>query len=191
DEGVVARAVFRLADVLDLGLHLRIDVLNERTAGGDVHHLHTETDAEGWDAALARHSGEREIALLAPHVHRLDGRMLLFAVDRGIAVVAAGEKDAVERLDQLARVLGLRRHRRAGGARRAGTASRVRAARPAGGQRHAVAPRDQRQRRDQPAHPRRLARAAADAARSRRRGARSRGTDRLETIPLARLTTRI
>src|SRR5947209_8583071 len=60
DQYIVTMAIARLAGVLDVGPQLGIDVLNERAAGGNIHHLHAETDAEGRDASLACDTGEGE-----------------------------------------------------------------------------------------------------------------------------------
>src|SRR5207253_1407996 len=75
DHHVVAHPVFRLAGVLDLGLELRGDVLDERPARGDVHDLHAQTDAEGREAKLAGRFGEGEVVLLPPDVHGRAARM--------------------------------------------------------------------------------------------------------------------
>src|SRR5436305_12297822 len=80
DGDVVAMPVRRLAGVVDVAL----DVLDERAAGGDVHDLHAEADAERGDAALAGGAGERELVLLPARIHRLDIRMRCFAINRGI-----------------------------------------------------------------------------------------------------------
>jgi hypothetical protein len=114
DVDIVAMAVARLAGMIDV----RIDVLNERSAGGDVHDLHAEADAERRDAALARQFGEAEVVLLPTRIHRLAARMLFLAVLGRIAVVSTGEENAVERFGEISSVLRLRRneHRHRAGA---------------------------------------------------------------------------
>ena len=101
------RAILGDAGVPDLGVVLRLDVLDERAARGDVHHLQAEADSEGGDVVAARGGGEGEVVLLAARVHPLAARVALFAVDGGIAVEAAGEQDAVETAQQFLGVLGL------------------------------------------------------------------------------------
>jgi len=108
DDHIVMPAILGLARVANLGLVLCVDVLDERTARGDVHDLHAEADAEHRDLMFACGFGERKVVCLAARVHRLDLGMALLAVNRGIAVIAAGEEEPVELAHELLGILGLR-----------------------------------------------------------------------------------
>src|SRR6266498_730994 len=88
DEDVVTMAVARLAGVLDIAAHLGVDVLDQSAAGGNIHHLHAETNAESRDAAFAGDASEREVVVLPARIHRLDARVPLLAVDARIAILA-------------------------------------------------------------------------------------------------------
>src|SRR5438270_3762446 len=46
NEHVMTMPIARLAGVIDIRLDLGRDVLNQRSTGGNIHHLHAETDAE-------------------------------------------------------------------------------------------------------------------------------------------------
>src|SRR5438093_11293899 len=96
EQDVVAMAIARLTGMIDIGAQLRIDVLDERASGGDIHHLDAEADAESGNAALAGDASQRQIVALTARVHRFDARMPLLAVYGGIAIVAAGEKNPVQ-----------------------------------------------------------------------------------------------
>src|SRR5947208_424515 len=110
DEDIVTMAIARFTGVLDVGAKLGIDVLNEGAAGGHVHHLDAETDAEGGNAALASDPGKGQIIALPPGIHRLDTRMRLFTVDRRIAIVPSREQDAIQPLGDGLGIFRLRRN---------------------------------------------------------------------------------
>ncbi len=95
--------------MLDVSLNLRVDVLYERAARGDIHHLESQANAERRDATLAGHPGKAEVVVLAAGVHRVNARMLLFAIDRGIAVIPTSEQDSIELINDFSGVLRLRR----------------------------------------------------------------------------------
>ena len=95
--GVVERAeraaVVLVAEVVG-------QVLVERAAARDVHHLHAAADAEERHVALHRPARERELERVALR-HRPGGRLVrLGAVARRVHVGAAGEQQAVDQVEQ-------------------------------------------------------------------------------------------
>ena len=138
------------------------DVLHERAAALDVHELEAAADAEHGQLAPARLAQQRELEGVAdlPLGRRLVRALLeLGAVERRIEVGAAGEHEAVDAVEHLARILGAVGRRR-------------QQDRHAAGQAHAldVALRDDR-RLELPVRPARVraVRADADARAAHRR----------------------
>ena len=71
-------------------------ILDQRAALRDVHHLHAAADSEERDVALDRPPRERdlEVVALGDGVHRL--RRALLAVEARVDIGAAGEQQAVD-----------------------------------------------------------------------------------------------
>src|SRR5258708_18144962 len=95
--------VARLAGMIDLRVHGRGDVLDQRPAGRHVHHLHAEADAERGDATLARQPGQADVVLLPPRIHRLAARMLFLAVRGTVEVIAPAVEEAVAPVEAVLR----------------------------------------------------------------------------------------
>ena len=107
---IVARAVRRVAFMLERIRKLRANVLDQGSARDHCHQLNSEADAESRNQSFVSQTGERKISILPSAVHGLDGSVRRFAVAGGIAIEAAGEKDPIEVLCEFASVLGLRRN---------------------------------------------------------------------------------
>ena len=92
------------APVLVMAEALR-EVLLERPAAGHVYELHSAAYPEHGQVALDRRARERDLEDIA--LGRRHGGLLarLLAVGRGIDVGAAGEQQAVDQLEHLARVI--------------------------------------------------------------------------------------
>src|SRR2546428_2314725 len=108
DEDVVTMTICGLAGMVDVGAQLGTDVLNQRAACSNIHHLHAETDAERRHSTFARDARESELVVLPARIHRLDAGVALFAVNARITIIAAGEQDSVEAVNDRLRVLRLR-----------------------------------------------------------------------------------
>src|SRR6266568_8539624 len=90
DEDVVTMTIGRFAGMLDVGVQLGTDVLNQRAARSDIHHLYAETDAERRHSAFASDASECELIVLPARIHRLHAGVALFAVNARITIIAAG-----------------------------------------------------------------------------------------------------
>jgi hypothetical protein len=88
-------------------------VLDDVAAPGDVQHLEAATDREHGQIPLERRLQERELALVALGVRADSRRMGVGAVLLRLQVVAAGEDQPVERVEQLldAVIAGRHEHR--------------------------------------------------------------------------------
>ncbi len=76
-------------------------VLDEVAAARDVQHLEAAADREHRQVARERRLEQRELAAVALGVRARRLRMRLGAVLVGLEVVAAGEDEAVERVEHL------------------------------------------------------------------------------------------
>src|SRR5438132_9987533 len=108
-EDVVTMTIGRFARMLDVRAQLGIDVLNQRAARGDIHHLHTQTDAQRRHSTFARDTRESELVVLPARIHRLDAGVALFAVNARITIVATREQNPVEAVNDRLSILRLRR----------------------------------------------------------------------------------
>ena len=102
-ERAVDLAVLLVPD--DLG-----QVLDEVAAARDVQHLEAAADREHRHVARERGLEQRELAAVALGVRSVRLRMRLGAVLLRIEVVAAGEEQAVERVERLLDAVLARRH---------------------------------------------------------------------------------
>src|SRR5687768_3982685 len=110
NRNIVTEAVLGLAGVADLGLHLRVDVLDQRAAGRDVHHLQSEADPESRNPELAGSLREGEVIFLAANVHRFDRGVPVLSVESRIAVKPSRQHESVKALENLSGILGLWGH---------------------------------------------------------------------------------
>ena len=90
----------------------RRDVLHERAAGGDVQHLGAAADREQRQVGRHRPARQIDLELVAPRLGIFDRRVPLLAVEHGVDVAAAGQEQAVELAEQLARALADLEHAR-------------------------------------------------------------------------------
>jgi hypothetical protein len=81
---------------------LRRDILDQRTAQRDVHHLHAATDAQQRLVFLRRPPGERNLHAVAVAVYAAGLLVLLFAKQGRINVIPAGQQHSVSGQIQLA-----------------------------------------------------------------------------------------
>ena len=80
-------------------------VLLERAAARDVHHLHAAADAEQRQVALERAARQGELERVALGHEPLRLRVGLGPVGRGVDVGTAGEHQAVEQVERLVGLL--------------------------------------------------------------------------------------
>ena len=92
--------------------HERRDVLDERAAGGDVQDLRAAADREQRQVAGHRPARQIDLELVAPRLGIVDRRVAILAVEHRIDVAAAGQQQAVELVEQLARALADLEHAR-------------------------------------------------------------------------------
>src|SRR5689334_2003690 len=84
--------------MVDRAGHACTNILNQRSAEGDVEQLWPATNCKNWLAGLARGLHQRYLSIITTPVHSAQSLVPRLAVQFGIDVLAAGEQEPIDRL---------------------------------------------------------------------------------------------